>query len=82
MYTVRHYGLPLLHTNDYVAALDAARAIGDGAELLTEEGLAIDSRPLTFRWKALAVLLALFAGAIIWAGLLLHEAWLLAYRVG
>lgn len=82
MYTVRHYGLPLMHTNDHVAALDAARAIGDGAEILTEEGLAIDSRPTSFRWKTLAVLIALVAGVLIWAGLLLHEAWLLAARVG
>jgi hypothetical protein len=82
MYTVRHYGLPLLHTNDPIAARDAARAIGDGAEVITEEGLAIDSRPLTFRWKAITVLVVLVAGVCLWAGLLLREAVLLAARVG
>lgn len=82
MYTVRHYGLPLLHTNDCVAALDAARAIGDGAELLTEEGLAIDSRPMAFRWKSLTVLTAVWAGVAVWVVLMVRWAWLLATKAG
>lgn len=80
MYTVRHNGLPLLHTNDPVAAIDAANAIGEGAEVITEAGLAFSFQPTRFRWKALTVLAVLWAGVAFWVVWMVYQAWHLAQR--
>lgn len=82
MYTVRHNGLPLLHTNDPVAAIDAANAIGAGAEVVTEEGIAFGFRPASFRWKTLTVLSVLWSGVAFWVVWMAYLAWQLANRVG
>lgn len=75
MLTVTVNGQPVLHTNDPVAAIDVANAIGEGASITDGSGPALQHAPRS-HWiapaaSAAAVILVATAG---WWALTLREA--------